>query len=347
MQQKWLLLLLAQSDAAFYGEWYFRAAHGNTGRLYALDDYGYGSAGSWGPICQGNRREALTGQNGERFGKLACHAMGYGVESLKYIGLQDGYERYMARANSNVDCSVGGLDQSPNNEPTQCLPNYKIAGATCSNAELRSKEINKCRIRNLRSEGGSCLRGVTDVFIHCELPSTLTLGTWTEWDGADSYCDPKKDYFKQRHRKCGDADGDQSIAYWCPGPWLELVLCGECPKEIELNENYNEDYYETDKYDYADNYYRKRRSEQFDVCTCQLNTNYASDCDAAVAEAGMHTWVMLALTITLITLAIFILIYFMKKRQEKMVKYQRANQLADISRKNTVVKEKYTDHTQI
>ena len=53
MQQKWLLLLLAQSDAAFYGEWYFRAAHGNTGRLYALDDYGYGSAGSWGPICQG------------------------------------------------------------------------------------------------------------------------------------------------------------------------------------------------------------------------------------------------------------------------------------------------------
>ena len=96
-----------------------------------------------------NRREALTGQNGERFGKLACHAMGYGVESLKYIGLQDGYERYMARANSNVDCSVGGLDQSPNNEPTQCLPNYKIAGATCSNAELRSKEINKERGHSL------------------------------------------------------------------------------------------------------------------------------------------------------------------------------------------------------
>lgn len=65
---------------------------------------------------------------------------------------------------------------------------------------------------------------MTDVFIHCELPSTLTLGTWTEWDGADSYCDPKKDYFKQRHRKCGDADGDQSIAYWCPGPWLEVLI---------------------------------------------------------------------------------------------------------------------------
>ena len=64
--------------------------------------------------------------------------------------------------------------------------------------------------------------------------------------------------------------------------WLELklifqlLLCGECPKQIELNEQYNSDYYETDRYDYADNYYRKRRSEQFDVCTCQLNTNYAS-----------------------------------------------------------------------
>jgi len=279
-------------DRYFYGTWHFRASHGNTGLLYARDDYGdEWNAGSWGTVCRGNRDEAIIGENARQIGELMCISIGYG-KSLQFIGSKYEYETFLQKSDSK-DCSVTKTDVLDIDE---CLPDYKIVGGSCP-AEATS--IEECSFR-LKSAGGSCLRGQSDVYIHCAA-GNLVPGTWTAWVEQD-FCRPQTDYFKQRYRKCVSKSDAPNT--WCPGSWLELLLCGDCPKVPEIIDDYNAEYYEDSSvYDY---YGRKRRNAENDFCNCAINTSYPTECAVANMSSANIMFLCIPLVVFLVIIALFI-----------------------------------------
>ena len=68
-------------------------------------------------------------------------------------------------------------------EPSLCIPNYEISGGECPE---NSKKLSDCTFRNYEKEGGSCLRGITDLFVHCKLmKNPPDLGQWSDWHEAE------------------------------------------------------------------------------------------------------------------------------------------------------------------
>ena len=97
--------------------------------------------------------------------------MGFG-EPL-FTGVKIDYENFL-RKNKEENFLI---------EPSVCIPDYYIAGGECPE---NSESLSECSLRNYEKEGGSCLRGLSDVFIHCSLGNTTPkFGTWTEWHQAD------------------------------------------------------------------------------------------------------------------------------------------------------------------
>merc|ERR1711970_1228518 len=156
---------------------------GNTGRLYFAEDNGF-FLGKYGPVCTGTRDEAITGENGLIFGKAICYELGFGNNAAKFIGNHAGYYAFM------------GITENDDGEV--CVPDYVISGANCNcrnyQGENRVCSLRKhCRLKNYRIEGGSCLKGQSDIYVHCEAPPSPQLSTWSNWNEIGN-CQPT-DYF--------------------------------------------------------------------------------------------------------------------------------------------------------
>lgn len=111
------LLALPVVIGKFFGQWEPRIANWNTGRLYFGDNFGP----SFGPVCQGNGAESITGKNGKRFGSLVCKEIGFG--KLEFIGLHAAYVSHMD--------GKTGYNATLYNESKLCIPSYRVSGATC------------------------------------------------------------------------------------------------------------------------------------------------------------------------------------------------------------------------
>ena len=82
-------------------------------------------------------------------------------------------------------------------------------------------DIFKCEVRDFKKDGGSCLTGESEIFIHCSTKNRLEPGVWSKWYGDSQWCDPKKDFFKQKFRYCRDSSNKPAL---CPGSWLMVCL---------------------------------------------------------------------------------------------------------------------------
>ena len=73
---------------------------------------------------------------------------------------------------------------------TYCMPNYKVAGAICKFGRNGKGGLKKCkRIRDVATQGGSCLSGESDIFIYCD-PSNGNKNVMTQWGKwqHEAYC---------------------------------------------------------------------------------------------------------------------------------------------------------------
>ena len=69
-------------------------------------------------------------------------------------------------------------------------------------------------------EGGTCLYGHSDIFIHCnESDRPADEGMWTQWEEI-GYC-AATDFYKQKIRNCYLNDTSNPF---CSGRWLEVNM---------------------------------------------------------------------------------------------------------------------------
>ena len=93
------------------------------------------------------------------------------------------YEKYVYKTESTVKKTWN----------KNCLPDYRIAGAEC----LTDKD---CKFFDYENSGGSCLKGVSDVFLHCE--KRLEPGNFSDWKMAEDGVCRSTDFFRQDYRIC-------------------------------------------------------------------------------------------------------------------------------------------------
>merc|ERR1712048_579749 len=117
-------------------------------------------------------------------------------------------------------------------------------------------------LRDYEKEGGTCLRGKSDIYVHCgmkkqnqkkklpEIGQNLP-GEWTEWD-TPIPCFGNQP-FTQTLRTCKSTDKSGERAF-CRGRWLKP---NKCKNKIKENENYN--LYANYEYDYS-SYSQSKRS---------------------------------------------------------------------------------------
>ena len=80
----------------------------------------------FGPVCQGSGKTAITGQNARNFGAVACQEMGFGRDSLEFIGRRHDYEVFSRSSQSATDY----LNRVQKMEVSQ-TPSYQVSGALC------------------------------------------------------------------------------------------------------------------------------------------------------------------------------------------------------------------------
>ena len=104
-------------------------------------------------------------------------------------------------------------------------------------------------------DGGTCLSGKSDIFIHCKSRDKKVInGQWSEWtqvtgefkgknDGMCNLPDPsgRRHDFDQWQRTCEGQNRSNEVNF-CEGHWLKLKSCPNCGEEPENNEDYNEEY---------------------------------------------------------------------------------------------------------
>ena len=102
------------------------------------------------------------------------------------------------------------------------------------------------------------------MFVHCDLgQKEVTRGHWSEWTqatrdlGMCDFSDPsgRHNDFDQWQRTCQGPTGSNEVNF-CPGNWLSLTACPKCGAELDINENYNDQYTSSDSssksnYDYG------------------------------------------------------------------------------------------------
>ena len=77
------------------------------------------------------------------------------------------------------------------------------------------------------THGGSCLRGKSDIYIHCGIDEDIQveLGSWSEWGYADNdarLCTDPGNSFKQKERVCKTET--ENYVPFCPGTWLKVIF---------------------------------------------------------------------------------------------------------------------------
>jgi len=183
-----------------------RAANGNTGRLY----FGQKSQGDeiagFGPVCPGNSEKFIGSywkdnpdMNNKKayfLGSSICKYMRMG--DFKFLGLWKDYYEFMKKEK----LSAYRMDQ----DCFAAVPEYMIAGAStkCNATHKRGfacKNINNWKFAPFALEGGTCLKNVSDIFIHCDEPAGgFGSGQWSSW--SQQRFPPAEGYFRQRWRTC-------------------------------------------------------------------------------------------------------------------------------------------------
>jgi len=83
-------------------------------------------------------------ENGANFAKLTCAEMGYGAP--EFMGLKGEYKEFLKTKNLK-DERLFDLE----NDLTDCMPMYKIAGGICNNTAMAAREgkgdLQKVRTR--------------------------------------------------------------------------------------------------------------------------------------------------------------------------------------------------------
>jgi len=229
MKLLWLFPFLIESF-----EWGFQLANWNTGRLYAFPDVP--QIFPVGRVCKGTGREAISGSNGEIFANLVCQKMGF--SGAEFHGDEKNYVIFMKSTYS-------WTSNFKTNENLECLPDFAISGAVCHGA----KSIDECSKRDFSIDGGTCIEGVSDIFLHCKGNYPQSEGQWTDFEELTSI---STEYFVQHRRVCTGKD----INPFCSGPWLKMIPDYKCKQQDE-DPDYNEDYsvsqssYESSYYDYG------------------------------------------------------------------------------------------------
>ena len=131
------------------------------------------------------------------------------------------------------------------------IPDYKIAGANCNSKRASTLDkvyiyTNKwlllqigielltifvvlfcysdfqCKMRHYKIDGGTCLRGASDIYIHCSSGSRQ-IGYWGNWT-EETYV-PSTSYFRQQFRNCfkNETSSGDGPAF-CKGSWLEVTI---------------------------------------------------------------------------------------------------------------------------
>ena len=147
-------------------------------------------------MCRGTGENALIGTNAQLFGKMVCRKAGF--DDLEFIGGQTEYEKFMIDTTETWNFAPPSQD---------CIPKFKIAGGKCSNGK-------HCELKHYSIDGGTCIKGRSDVFIHCtdETPPTHMKGEWAEWE-SEPFCSPVQ-FSIQKFRKCNRGR--------CTGRWMQV-----------------------------------------------------------------------------------------------------------------------------
>jgi len=199
--------------------------HG-TGRLYSARDYGAEFAyGNFGTVCAGTGRNSILGRNGRSFGKLVCATLGF--SSVLFIGVEPEYREFMDKRYRSHDSWIGS-----------CTPDFSVAGASCD-------KNGKCKPLDINVHGGACVKGASEVYVHCDQKKPTIYGQWSEWINTDEGTCAKNEFFRQQYRKC---ISDETSNPKCFGPWLQLIPCGLCKEDRAQREEYNDEYVDPDWY---------------------------------------------------------------------------------------------------
>ena len=209
-----------------------RLQYGNSGRVFFAPEYGPEIFGDFGTTCSGTGRDAITGENGEKFAHLVCKTLGFKTKDAKiYLGLK----AYNEALKLKID------------EDLTCLPDYIVSGFNPAGKTFQGRPD---RLRNYQIEGGTCLQGHSDVFVHCPADKKNE-GIWSEW--SEWNFPSHGAMFKQRKRTCKKT-GRSAAPSFCEGTgWLEVAPHGPCLGDID-NSDYNAGYDYSAFYDYSDYY---------------------------------------------------------------------------------------------
>jgi len=209
-------------------EYKFRLQNWNTGRLYVYQLF----TNLYGTVCSGVRHEKI--ENNDFFGNLICKNVGFG--NALFIGRKPEYTKFMG---------VSDIPDAPHN----CQPEYGISGATCESCKPDQPYSisDNCKLRNYRTDGGACLKGHSDIYIHCDPPNRAIYGIWSSWTELEEKSET--DYFRQKTRECRRPaengvipDSQTQIPLICAGPWMELIPAGQCLTPLHENKDYNIEY---------------------------------------------------------------------------------------------------------
>lgn len=270
-----VLAFLAVSEAQYFGEYIVRLEKWNTGRLYFAEDNTF-RVNNFGPVCCGTGDESITGDNGKAFARAVCERIGFGQSFVKeqaFVGSRSEYFQFMNLQNDDSG--------------EECVPEYVLSGANCACHPGQRCTLEQCRLRNFYTDGGTCVRGQSDIYIHCPAPESNSVGSWSSWYEIKSLgdrCSPS-DFFSQRYRTCKTVQEAGRQHPYCPGPWLQLVPCGLCETAIEESNTYN--YENLNEYDYnysygnydsslrsgrLANFKSLKKTFRYPICKCVLTT---------------------------------------------------------------------------
>ena len=179
--------------------WAVQLEQGNTGRVYVAQNWGEDFPyGRFGGVCTGTGSRSIRGKNGKNFGRMICAALGF--SQALFTGFESEYTRFMEKQNLPIRQNWNSI----------CIPDFAVAGATCTDKD--------CKLFDIDIFGGACLRGQSDVFVHCKKKDE-NVGSWTEWNNADYGECKDTEYLRQQYRECKSDIYDNPI---CEGPFLQV-----------------------------------------------------------------------------------------------------------------------------
>jgi hypothetical protein len=110
-----------------------------------------------------------------QFGKIVCNSLGF--DSLGFIGIRNGYEKFMQ---DHFEENITFQDNE------SCIPEIVFSGAICDENSYESsfestENLSGCIMKIYKTEGGTCIEGVSEVFMHCNIKMELETSEWNSW----------------------------------------------------------------------------------------------------------------------------------------------------------------------